>query len=73
MATPTGLIDLIATTAPEASAQGETVVLTAPVVFPGRPELPGQIRLTLTFEHAELLMARLGPAARIARQRSQQR
>ena len=68
-----GLVDLIATQAPEASAQDENVVVTAPVTFLCKPAASGRIRLTLTFEEAELLMKRLEPALRIARQRSQQR
>lgn len=73
MAKPTGLVDLIAMRQPEASAQGESVVLTAPVAFADNPEQHGQIRLTLTVEQAEVLSAQLQPVARIARVRSQQR
>jgi hypothetical protein len=73
MAKSTGLVDLIATRQPEASAQGETVVLTAPVAFADNPEQRGEIRLTLTVEQAEVLSAQLQPVARIARIRSQQR
>jgi hypothetical protein len=53
MAKSSELVDLFATQAPEASAQGETVILTAPVAFAGKPQQHGQIRLTLTFEQAE--------------------
>jgi len=73
MAIPAGLVDLVATRQPEASAQGENVVLTAPVIVVGRPDAPGQVRLTLTVQQAEILAAQLEPAARIARARSQQR
>jgi len=73
MATPTGLVDLIATRQPEASAQGETVVLTAPVSFADNPEQHGQIRLTLTAEQAEVLSAQLQPVSRIVRVRIEQR
>jgi hypothetical protein len=67
------LVDLIATQAPEASAQGESVVLIAPVIVAGRPDAPGQVRLTLTVQQTELFSKRLEPALRIARQISQQR
>ena len=70
MAKSTGLVDLIATTAPEASAQGQSVVLTASAIVAGRPDAVGQVRLTLTVQQTELLLKRLEPAARIARQRS---
>jgi hypothetical protein len=72
MATPTGLVDLIATRQPEASSQGETVVLTAPVAFADNPEQHGQIRLTLNYEQAEILASQLQPVARIARVRFEQ-
>jgi hypothetical protein len=73
MAIPSELVDLIAIQAPEASAQGESVILTAPVAFADSPEQRGQIRLTLTYEQAERLAAQIQPAARIARVRSEQR
>jgi hypothetical protein len=73
MATPNGLVDLITTTAPEASAQGGNVVVTAPAIVAGMPDAHGQVRLMLTIQQAELLMARLQPVVRIARQRFQQR
>jgi hypothetical protein len=73
MGKPSGPVEMLARKAPEATAQGENVVLTAPVAFADTPELHGQIHLTLTFEQAELLMARLKPAARVARQISEQK
>jgi hypothetical protein len=73
MAISSELVDLIATRQPEASAQDETVVLTAPVAFADSPEQRGQIRLTMTVEQAEVLSAQLQPVARIARVRLEQR
>jgi hypothetical protein len=73
MAKPSAPVEMLARQAPEATVQGENVVLTAPVAFADTPELHGQIRLTLSFEQADLLMARLVPAARIARQISEQK
>jgi hypothetical protein len=66
-------VDLIATQEPEVSAQGETVVLTAPVAFAGSPEHRGKIRLPLTFEQAERLALRIQNAVRIARTRAEKR
>jgi hypothetical protein len=73
MAKSSGPVDLIATRQPEATAQDKTVVVTAPVVFADTPEQCGEIRLTLTFEQAEVLAAQLQPVARTVRIRSQQR
>jgi hypothetical protein len=73
MAIPIELVDLIATREPETSAQGESVVLTVPVVFADSPDVAGRVRLTLTVQQAEILSAQIQPAARIARVRSQQR
>jgi len=73
MAIPSGPVDLIATQPPEASAQGENVVLIAPVIVAGRPDVPGQVRLTMTVQQAELLSKRFEPALRIARQISLRR
>ena len=73
MAKSSALVDLVATQAPEASAQGKTVVLTAPAIVAGRPDAAGQVRLTLDVHQAELLLKRLEPALRIARQISQQK
>ena len=73
MATPTEPLDLRALKAPEATAQGESVVVIVHATVADTADSGGTARLTMTFEHAELLMARLKPAARIARQRFEQK
>jgi len=73
MGRKTSLVDLIATQEPETTAKGETVVVTAPVIVAGRPDAPGQVRLTLTIEQAEYLAAQIQPVLRIARGNARQK
>ena len=67
MAKSDKLVDLVATHEPETTAEGETVVVTAPVVFANDPDSAGQIRLSLTIQQAAYLAAQIQPALVIAR------
>jgi hypothetical protein len=67
MAKPDVLVDLIATKEPEASAQGETVMLTVPVIFADNPVVAGRVRITLSAQQAIHLAAQIQPAAQTAR------
>jgi hypothetical protein len=69
MVRPTELVDLIATQQPEATAQGQDVELTAPVIVAGAPDVPGRVRLTLTHQAADYLAGQLKAAAVQARRR----
>lgn len=67
MAQRAELVDIIATQEPEATAIGETVVVTTPVVFGHRQDVGGRVRLTLTIEQAEYLAAQIQPVLVTAR------
>jgi hypothetical protein len=71
MAKSNELVDLIATQEPESTAQGETVVVTVPVIFADTPGVAGQVRLMLTVEQAEYFAAQIQPVVRIARVRAE--
>lgn len=73
MAKSIELVDLIATREPETTAQGENVIVTAPVIVADTPAVPGQVRLKLTIQQAEYLAAQLDPALRVARSYARQR
>jgi hypothetical protein len=61
------LVDLVATEEPETTADGEKIVVSAPVVFANDPNTRGRIRLSLSIEQAEYLAGEVRPVIKMAR------